>query len=73
MTMPNEEMYSMYWARKFISSIASNNNFSSEVRREASMVLRHYPNDARLIEWFPNVPLSMMPREFNAPVAGVLE
>lgn len=44
MTMPFERTRALRWAGEFLDEIQKSTDVSPELRRQASVILRHYPN-----------------------------
>jgi len=57
MTMPNERARALRWAGEFIRELSASGEISEARRREAHVILRHYPStkeiagQARAADW----------------------
>lgn len=48
MTMPNERTRALRWAGEFIRELAASGEISEARKREAQVILRHYPSAAEI-------------------------
>ena len=48
MTTPNERYRAIAWAREFMAELSVLPNVSSEIRRQAVVILRHFPRASDL-------------------------
>lgn len=52
MTMPSERTRALRWAGEFLREVmGSPERFSEELRREAKVILRHYPMPSEIKDW----------------------
>ena len=45
MTMPDERTRALRWAGEFLLKVQRGEEFSEAIKREAKVILRHYPRD----------------------------
>lgn len=45
MTMPDERTRALRWAGEFLLKVQRGDEFSEAIKREAKVILRHYPRD----------------------------
>ncbi len=50
MTMPDERARALRWAGEFLLKVQRGDEFSEAIKREAKVILRHYPRDFE-IKW----------------------
>ncbi len=50
MTMPDERTRALRWAGEFLLKVQRGDEFSEAIKREAKVILRHYPRDFE-IKW----------------------
>lgn len=48
MTMPHERTRSLRWAGEFLEEVLRSDTCSEELKRQANVILRHYPDSAEI-------------------------